>query len=293
MPSAPLLEVTDLWAGYGKMAVVRGVSLEVSEGELVSLVGRNGVGKTTTLMALAGVVFGRPSGSVRLNGQEVLGWAPERLVRAGLAAVPEGRRIFRSMTVRENLELGAFLSRRSGKRDLAKRIGQVFEIFPALAAEAGRKAGELSGGQQQMVAMGQGLMSRPRLMLLDEPCGGLAPAAIEAMYERVAALRNLGIGMLIVEQNISSALAISSRCYVMEAGRIAFSGPSEALRGERKVADIIRGAFRVGGAKTVPQCLSPRPPQLMRNDRSGEDIRNHNYKALLGAFAVNGRKRCK
>jgi branched-chain amino acid transport system ATP-binding protein len=253
MSSSPLLEVTDLWAGYGKMAVVRGVTFDVSEGELVSLVGRNGVGKTTTLLAVAGISFGRSRGSVRLNGTEVLGWAPERLVRAGLAAVPEGRRIFRAMTVQENLELGAFMSRRLGKRHVAERIRQVFDIFPALSAQAHRKAGELSGGQQQMVAMGQALMTGARLMLLDEPCGGLAPAAIQMMYDRIGVLRDLGIGILIVEQNISSALAVSSRCYVMEAGRIVFSGPTKALRGERQVADIIRGAIQGwSGDPTAP-----------------------------------------
>ena len=148
------------------------------------------------------------------------------------------------MTVRENLELGAFMARRLGKRHISERITQVLEIFPVLSAQAHRKAGELSGGQQQMVAMGQALMTGARLMLLDEPCGGLAPAAIQMMYERIGVLRDLGIGILIVEQNISSALAVSSRCYVMEAGWIVYSGSTKSLQGERQVADIIRGAIR-------------------------------------------------
>ena len=223
---AAVLEVHALQAGYGQVQVVNDVSFRVGPGETVALVGRNGVGKTTSLAAVSGLRYGRVRGRVALAGRDLTARSPNEIVAAGVKFVPEGRRIFRSMSVHENLRLGAFTHRRDRRRDLAGDFDRVYELFAALHGYDRKLAGELSGGQQQMVAIGQALMSRPRFLLLDEPSSGLAPALVDEMYDRFDELVSQGLGLLVVDQSIERALERSHRFYVMEAGAIAMEGSS-------------------------------------------------------------------
>ncbi len=221
------LSVSRLRAGYGRVAVVLDVSLQLNIGEVVALVGRNGAGKTTSLAAICGLRYGPSGGVVRIGDQDITKLNSHEMPRSGLKLVPEGRRIFRSMTVTENLRLGAYPHRRGGRVDVAADLDRVHELFPDLAAFAAKRAGELSGGQQQMVAIGQALMSRPRYLLLDEPSSGLAPALVDEMYDRFDELARSGIGLLVVDQSVERALERSRRYYLMESGTIVAEGPSE------------------------------------------------------------------
>jgi branched-chain amino acid transport system ATP-binding protein len=248
----PLLVVSDLNAGYGSLKAVDGISLQVGEAETVALIGRNGAGKTTSLLAIAGLRYGRFPGVVKLGGVDISRSSPRQIVDAGLAHVPEGHRIFASLTVEENLRLGAYTRRRAGRKAVASTMENVYDLFPILRTYATRNAGFLSGGEQQMVAIGQALMAEPKVLMLDEPTSGLAPVVIKAIYEAIARLREQGLAILLVEQSVPRALANSSRCYVMERGRIVISGESPILAQDEHVFAIVRGTEEVPApAKTI------------------------------------------
>jgi branched-chain amino acid transport system ATP-binding protein len=237
------------------MQVVSGVSLEVAAGETVALIGRNGAGKTTTLLALAGLRYGSTSGSVTLNGVELSRATPARIVEAGIAHVPEGHRVFTQLTVLDNLRLGAYHRRRAGRRTIDASMKRVFELFPVLQRYAGRKAGLLSGGEQQMVAIGQALMSEPKALLLDEPTSGLALKVIGDILNVLARFRADGMAILIVEQSVPRALGFADRCYVMERGRIVLGGSARALAGDTRVLDIVRGTSAAAGLPALANSL--------------------------------------
>ncbi|HTX29314.1 MAG TPA: ABC transporter ATP-binding protein [Streptosporangiaceae bacterium] len=241
----PLLEVSDLHAGYGSLEAVAGISLHVGAAETVALVGRNGAGKTTSLLAIAGLRYGRFPGGVKLGGTDISRASSRQIVDAGLAHVPEGHRIFTGLTVEENLRLGAYTRRRSGRKAVAGTMERIFDLFPILRTYASRNAGFLSGGEQQMVAIGQALMAEPRVLMLDEPTSGLAPIVVRTIYDAIAQLREQGIAILIVEQSVPRALANSNRCYVMERGRIVISGDSAILAQDEHVFAIVRGTEEV------------------------------------------------
>jgi branched-chain amino acid transport system ATP-binding protein len=223
---APVLEVRELTAGYGDLAAVRKVSIALFPGEIVALLGANGAGKTTTLRALCGMV--RLSGEIHFDGKSLLGRATEDIVRLGIAHVPEGRGTFVRMTVEENLQLGAMARR--GRAAIATDVEQVYAHFPRLKERRAQAAGTLSGGEQQMLAVGRALMLRPRLMLLDEPSFGLAPLIVEELFEILRRLnRELGVGMLIVEQNAALALDLADHAYLLETGHIVMAGPAQEI----------------------------------------------------------------
>ena len=221
-----LLRVDGIEAGYGDLTAVRDVSLEVREGEAVALIGANGAGKTTTLRAVSGLLPLR-RGRIEFEGRRLDGLTSAQIVARGLAHVPEGRQLFPTMTVRENLELGA---RTAGARaQAAASLEQVFELFPRLRERATQLAGTLSGGEQQMCAIGRGLMARPRLLMLDEPSLGLAPVMVKTIFEDLARINGRGISILLVEQNVLRSLHLAHRGYVLENGRMTLSGPRDEL----------------------------------------------------------------
>ncbi len=223
-----MLSVEGLETRYGSVTAVRGLALEVSEGEIVGVLGPNGAGKTTTLLTVMGLL--KPSaGRVRFLGREITALSPERIVAAGIGLVPEGRWILNEMTVRENLLMGAYL-RRDGDRALRKDLEGLFEIFPVLRQREGQRAGTLSGGEQQMLAIARTLMGRPRLLMLDEPSWGLAPLLVEEIMRVLRHLNEQGTTVLLVEQNARQALEVVRRCYVVELGRVVFSGTPTELR---------------------------------------------------------------
>ena len=225
MADATLLAVRGLRAGYGPVEILRGIDLDVGAGEIVALLGSNGAGKSTLNNNLSGIF--RPfAGSIRFLGAEIAGAAATRIVEAGLVQVPEGRRVFPDLTVRENLELGSY---RRGRANRARNLERVVGIFPRLAERASQAAGTLSGGEQQMLAIGRGLMTEPRLLILDEPSLGLSPLLVEEMFALIRRLNTDGLAILLVEQNVVQSLAIAHRAYVLEHGRIALSGPATEL----------------------------------------------------------------
>jgi branched-chain amino acid transport system ATP-binding protein len=213
----------------------------VESGEIVSLIGRNGAGKTTSLLAIAGLRYGCNAGQVTIGGEDVSKASAPAIVRAGLAHVPEGHRVLRTLSVRENLLLGAFGRRREGRKVIGETMDRVNALFPVLAQYEARPAGYLSGGQQQMLAIGQALMAEPKFLLLDEPTSGLAQVVIQGILEALMQLRDSGMGILMVEQSVDRALQNSRRCYVMEQGQIALSGNSEILAEDPRVSNIVRG----------------------------------------------------
>jgi branched-chain amino acid transport system ATP-binding protein len=221
----PLLSVRDLFVGYGETEVLCGVDLEAAPGEIVAVLGSNGVGKTTLNKALSGVIRAT-SGEVHFGGERIDRLSAPAIVAAGLIHVPEARRIFPDMSVRENLELGSY---RRGKAVRAANIEKVFDTFPRLRERRTQLAGTLSGGEQQMLAIGRGLMSEPRLLILDEPSLGLSPLLVEEMFALIERLNAEGLTILLVEQNVVQSLAIAKRAYVLENGRIAMSGRGEDL----------------------------------------------------------------
>jgi branched-chain amino acid transport system ATP-binding protein len=220
-----VLEVRELSAGYGNVHVLRGVDLDVAEGEIVALLGSNGAGKSTLNNVLSGICppF---AGSVRFGGEAIHDATPMRVVELGLVQVPEGRRIFPNLSVRENLELGSF---RRGRARRDHNLARVTAIFPRLAERAGQPAGSLSGGEQQMLAIGRGLMSEPKLLVLDEPSLGLSPLLVEDMFALIKRINGEGLAVLLVEQNVVQSLAIAHRAYVLENGRIALAGNAAEL----------------------------------------------------------------
>ena len=231
--SRPLLELRDVEVRYGTVAAVRGLSLEVSAGELVGLIGPNGAGKSTTLHAVMGVVP-ISAGAILVDGVPVAGRAPETIARSGVALVPEGRRIFAAFSVEENLRLG-LAARRNG--DAAETLREIFELFPILAEFRGRPAGALSGGQQQQLAIARALVASPRLLLLDEPSLGLAPKVVESVFEALAGIRDRGVTVFLVEQRAQRTVALADRTYVLANGELrATLGPGDASDTERLVA---------------------------------------------------------
>jgi branched-chain amino acid transport system ATP-binding protein len=232
-----LLEVRDLKVFYGAIEAIKGISLVVEEGQVVTLIGTNGAGKTTTLRTLSGLLRPR-AGEIVFDGERLDVLKAHDIVARGIAHAPEGRRIFPLMTVEENLELGGYS--RKGEA-IAEDIGAVFERFPRLAERRSQKAGTLSGGEQQMLAIGRALMSRPRLLMLDEPSMGLAPLMIQLIFETIAELKNAGTTILLVEQNASAALALADFGYVLETGRVVLSGAGSDLLDDEKVRKAYLG----------------------------------------------------
>jgi branched-chain amino acid transport system ATP-binding protein len=236
-----VLELTDVHVRYGNIRALQGVSLRVESGELVALIGSNGAGKSTTLRTISGLL--RPAqGTITFEGADITTAATDRIVARGISHCPEGRRIFGSLTVLENLRLGAVS--RSDSTAVAADLEMVFELFPLLKERLGQAGGTLSGGEQQMLAIGRALMSRPRLLLLDEPSLGLAPLMVERIFATIAELRRQGRTILLVEQNVHQALDVADRAYVLETGRIMLDGPASVLRHDPKVEQSYLG---VGG----------------------------------------------
>jgi branched-chain amino acid transport system ATP-binding protein len=239
-----MLELNDVQARYGAIIALRGVSINVSQGELVALLGVNGAGKSTTLGCIAGVL--RPwQGSISLEGASILGKSPEQIARLGISLVPEGRDIFPSLTVEENLRLGAFIQRE--KSEYRRKLDEVYDLFPVLKERLQQPGGTLSGGEQQQLAIARALMSSPRLLMLDEPSLGLAPTLVDQIFELIAHLHKTGVTILLVEQNVDRTLEIVDRAYLMNTGRIESQGSAEQLR---TYADI-EGIYM--GVKTQPK----------------------------------------
>jgi branched-chain amino acid transport system ATP-binding protein len=232
-----LLEVEDIHTFYGSIEALKGISLEVREGEVVTLIGSNGAGKSTTLRSISGLSPPR-TGSIRYRGQEISTLPAQDIVGLGISQSPEGRRCFQRMTVRENLELGAYLRRDA---NITEDLDRVFSLFPRLQERERQKAGTMSGGEQQMLAMGRALMANPSLLMLDEPSMGLAPILVDRIYETVAEINKQGTTILLVEQNANYALDVSSRGYVLETGRVALSNDSQALRDDPEVQKAYLG----------------------------------------------------
>ena len=233
-----LLEIHDASVHYGGIAALRGISLRVEEGEIVALLGSNGAGKTTTLRAISGLV--RPSsGEIFFSGANLRKLSPDAVVRAGIGHAPEGRRIFSRMTVRENLELGAYTVRSAAQ--VSERTAYVLEAFPRLRERFAQKAGTLSGGEQQMLAIGRALMSGPRLLMLDEPSLGLSPVLVQTIFRVIAEIHARGTTVLLVEQNAYQALRIATRGYVLENGAVRFEGSGAALLANPAVAEAYLG----------------------------------------------------
>lgn len=242
--STPLLQVSNLETYYGPIMAIRGVSLRVEPGEIVAVLGANGAGKTTLLKTISGAL-NRRKGEIRLEGQAIHDRDPDWVAARGIAHVPEGREVFPFLTVRENLMLGAF--RRSDRDGILRDLEAVYEYFPALSENASKMSGYLSGGQQQMLAIGRGYMSRPRLMLLDEPSLGLSPVLVSSIFEIIRRLNaEEGITMLLVEQNAKVALDTSQRAYVMEVGGVVMDGPSDELARSADIKEFYLGQKDAG-----------------------------------------------
>ena len=233
-----LLEVNDIHVYYGSIHAVKGVSFEVNEGEIVTLIGANGAGKSTVLNTISGLLHPR-SGSIVFNGKDLKGVAPPKIVQRGLAQCPEGRRIFLQMTVEENLEMGGFTQPGAS---VAPEMEDVYRRFPRLQERRKQVAGTLSGGEQQMLAMGRALMSKPKLLMLDEPSMGLAPILVEQIFDIIKELHAAGTTILLVEQNAQAALSVADRAYVLETGAISLSGTGKELM----ASDQVRKAY-LGG----------------------------------------------
>ena len=221
-----LLKVENLHVAYGAIRALQGISFQINEGEVVTLIGANGAGKSTTLRTISGLL--RPiEGDIQFKGRSITRTPAERIVKMGVSQVPEGRQIFSRLTVRENLEMGAFT--RTDKREIAESMERVFASFPRLKERINQQGGTLSGGEQQMLAMGRGLMSVPELLLLDEPSMGLAPILVEEIFSIIHGINAQGTSILLVEQNAAMALSIANRAYVLEVGTVFLEGPAAAL----------------------------------------------------------------
>lgn len=234
-----LLEVRNLRIHYGKVEAVKGVSLGLERGQIITLIGANGAGKSSILNAISGLV--KPSaGEILYEGETITGQPPHRTVEQGIVNVPEGRKLFKLMTVRENLRIGAYLERDRAR--IAKGIDEIFDRFPMLREKQNQPAGKLSGGQQQMVAIGRALMARPKVLLMDEPSLGLSPKLIDEIAGLIVQLRDSGLSIVLVEQNANLALQLSDHGYVLETGSIVLEGPSKALLSNPEVAKAYLGA---------------------------------------------------
>ena len=234
-----MLELEDVHTFYGNIEALKGISLEVNEGEIVTLIGSNGAGKSTTLRSVSGLTPPR-EGSIRFDGEELGETPPQDIVRRGISQAPEGRRVFQRMSVHENLELGAYL--RHDAEGVRRDLDRVFDLFPRLRERERQKAGTMSGGEQQMLAIGRALMADPKLLLLDEPSMGLAPILVERIYETIAEINKQGTTILLVEQNANFALEVSHRGYVLETGQIVLSDEAARLREDPAVQRAYLGA---------------------------------------------------
>jgi branched-chain amino acid transport system ATP-binding protein len=237
-PAGDVLQLDEVHVYYGAIHALKGVSLRVKTGEIVTLIGANGAGKSTTLRAINGL--NRPrQGTIRFQGADITQSLPHQIVKSGVAQSPEGRRLFPRMSVSENLEMGAF--QRSDKENFAEDMDRVFELFPRLHERRTQKAGTMSGGEQQMCAIGRALMARPKLLLLDEPSMGLAPIFVDRIFETIVEVNKQGTPVLLVEQNALMALDVAQRAYVMETGRIALEGPASDLKTNEQVRKTYLG----------------------------------------------------
>ncbi|SHJ95507.1 ABC transporter ATP-binding protein [Desulforamulus aeronauticus] len=233
-----MLEINDIHVSYGAIRALKGVSCQVDQGEIVALIGANGAGKTTTLRTISGLI--RPyTGTISYKGQDIIKLPPHQIVNLGLSQVPEGRRVFTRMTVLENLEMGAYS--RNDKANIKLDIKKVFERFPRLEERKGQLSGTLSGGEQQMLAMGRALMSRPTLLLLDEPSMGLAPMLVQEIFSIIQEINQSGTTILLVEQNAHMALSIANRAYVLETGEVVLSGAAQDLANDPQVQKAYLG----------------------------------------------------
>jgi branched-chain amino acid transport system ATP-binding protein len=236
--AGPVIEIEDVHVYYGAIHALKGISLTVRAGEIVTLIGANGAGKSTTLRAINGI--NRPrQGTIRFQGDDITGVPPHTIVKRGISQSPEGRRLFPRMSVNENLEMGAF--QRTDKQNFAEDMERVFTLFPRLKERRTQKAGTMSGGEQQMCAIGRALMARPKLLLLDEPSMGLAPIFVERIFETIVEVNKQGTPVLLVEQNALMALDVAHRGYVMETGRIPLEGPASELKTNEQVRKTYLG----------------------------------------------------
>jgi branched-chain amino acid transport system ATP-binding protein len=227
-----VLTLAGVSARYGSVPAIDGVSIEVGEGEAVGLLGANGAGKSTTLRAISGLVR-LSAGTISFGGADVAALPPYRIAELGIAHVPEGRQVFPELTVQENLEIGAYVP--AAKAERSRTLEMVYGIFPVLAQRRRQRAGTMSGGEQQMLAVGRGLMLKPRLLMLDEPSLGLAPVVTDVTFEKIAEIHRMGTAVLLVEQNVSRALSLVQRAYVLESGRVLMHGTSAELAGNKQV----------------------------------------------------------
>jgi branched-chain amino acid transport system ATP-binding protein len=233
----PVLEVDEIHTYYGAIEALKGITLKVYEGEIVTLIGSNGAGKSTTLRSISGLNAPRV-GTIKFRGQEISGLAAHQVAELGIAQSPEGRRVFSRMTVRENLDMGAFTRNDAGVKE---DMDRVFELFPRLREREKQKAGTMSGGEQQMLAIGRAMMARPKLLLLDEPSLGLAPVIVDRIYETIREINAQGVTILLVEQNANYALDVSQRGYVLETGKVVLSNDSDKLRTDPEVMKAYLG----------------------------------------------------
>jgi branched-chain amino acid transport system ATP-binding protein len=232
-----MLEVRDLVAGYGGVPILRGISLEVKAGEIVAVLGANGVGKTTLNRAISGLI-GTTQGTISFAGQRIDGLSASAIVAAGLIHVPEGRKIFPNMSVRENLELGSY---RRARNNRTANLERAFALFPRLRERSGQFAGTLSGGEQQMLAIGRGLMAEPKLIIMDEPSLGLSPLLVEEMFALIASIANEGLAVMLVEQNVVQSLELAGRAYVLENGAVVMAGDADVLQQDRRLMKTYLG----------------------------------------------------
>lgn len=233
-----MLSLKNIYAGYDKAVVLHGISLDIADNEVVALVGPNGAGKSTTIRCITGEI--KPvKGDIEFDGQSLLPYSPDKIVPLGISCSPEGRNVFGNLTVFENLRMGGFIVR--DKKVIKERIEWIFDLFPRLRERHKQLAESLSGGEQQMLAIGRALMSGPRLLLLDEPSLGIAPVIVDAIYEKITEISRQGTSVLVVEQNVGLALEIAQRAYIMESGEIRLSGPSEELLSNRYISDTYLG----------------------------------------------------
>jgi branched-chain amino acid transport system ATP-binding protein len=234
-----ILDVKDLVVNYGAIQALQGISFHVEEGEVVTLIGANGAGKSTTLRTISGLLH--PSaGDILYRDQSIVGMPADWIVKQGVVQVPEGRQIFAPLTVRENLEMGAFT--RKDKADIERSMQRVFASFPRMEERLGQLGGTLSGGEQQMLAMGRGLMAQPQLLLLDEPSMGLAPILVEEIFDIIGEINRQGVSILLVEQNAAMALSVADRAYVLETGRVVLEGPAQEVLENSEVQAAYLGA---------------------------------------------------
>jgi branched-chain amino acid transport system ATP-binding protein len=233
-----MLKVDNLVVHYGAIKALRGISFEVNEGEIITLIGSNGAGKTTTLHAISNIIK-KTSGSVTFDGADITAMSPDHIVKTGLVQVPEGRRIFANLTVRENLEMGAYT--RKDRAGIATDMDKVYELFPRLKERIKQVAGTLSGGEQQMLAIGRALMTGPRLLLLDEPSMGLAPILVDEIFHIIKTINAAGTTVLLVEQNAFKALSLATRAYILETGSIVKAGTGQKLLKDNSVREAYLG----------------------------------------------------